>query len=72
LDGDCTTFSELVLDARLAHAHRQLSDSRLVGMHIGTIAFEAGFSDLSYFNRTFRKRYLCTPSDVRAAAQNRQ
>jgi AraC-like DNA-binding protein len=72
LDGDGSTFSEFVLEARLEHAYRQLGDPRLAGMHISTIAFEAGFSDLSYFNRTFRKRFLCTPSDVRAAAQNRQ
>jgi AraC-like DNA-binding protein len=29
------------------------------------VAFDVGFSDLSYFNRTFRKRYNSTPTDVR-------
>jgi AraC-like DNA-binding protein len=72
LDGDGTTFSEFVLEMRLENAHRQLSDPRFVGVPVSRIAFEAGFSDLSYFNRTFRKRYLCTPSEVRAAWQNRQ
>ena len=69
LDGDGTTFSEFVLNARLARAHRQLTDRRFAGMQISTIAFEAGFGDLSYFNRMFRKRYLCTPSDVRTSAR---
>jgi AraC-like DNA-binding protein len=34
---------------------------------ISTIAFEAGFGDLSYFNLAFRRRYRQTPSDIRAA-----
>jgi AraC-like DNA-binding protein len=33
------------------------------------VAYEAGFGDLSYFNRTFRRRYGATPSDVREAAR---
>jgi AraC-like DNA-binding protein len=72
LDADGTTFSQFVLDVRLAHSYRQLGDPRFAGVPISSIAFEAGFGDLSYFNRMFRKRYLCTPSDVRAAAHTRQ
>jgi AraC-like DNA-binding protein len=72
LEGDGTTFSEFVLQVRLEHANRQLVDPRFAGMHISAIAFEAGFSDLSYFNRTFRRRYLRTPSEARAASQNPQ
>jgi hypothetical protein len=33
-----------------------------------SIAFEAGFGDLSYFNRSFRRRYAACPSDVRKVA----
>ena len=33
-------------------------------------AFEVGFADLSYFNRTFRRRYNATPSDIRNNARN--
>jgi AraC-like DNA-binding protein len=72
LERDGTTFSECVLEVRLAHAHRQLDDPRFGGMHISAIAFQAGFNDLSYFNRTFRRRYHCAPSDVRATSQARQ
>jgi AraC-like DNA-binding protein len=32
---------------------------------------DAGFGDLSTFNREFRRRYGATPSDVRAAAHER-
>jgi AraC-like DNA-binding protein len=64
-----TTFTEFVLDQRLARAHRMLIDRQFAYRTIGAIAFEAGFGDLSYFNRAFRRRYGATPSDVRAAAQ---
>jgi AraC-like DNA-binding protein len=63
------TFSEFVLTRRLAIAHRFLSDQRLAHRSIASIAFDAGFADLSYFNRTFRRQYSVTPSEVRAASR---
>jgi AraC-like DNA-binding protein len=33
------------------------------------IAFDAGFGDLSYFNRVFRQRYGDTPSGIRMLAR---
>jgi AraC-like DNA-binding protein len=45
-----------------------LGDPRFVGRTISAIAFDAGFGDLSYFNRVFRRRYGLTPSDARAKA----
>ncbi|SEE54677.1 transcriptional regulator, AraC family [Rhizobiales bacterium GAS188] len=67
-----TTFSAFVLGRRLAWAYRLLADPRGVGRPISAIAFEVGFGDLSYFNRTFRRRYGATPSDVRATALRRR
>jgi AraC-like DNA-binding protein len=61
------TFSEHVLARRLEFAHRLLTDGRLLDKRISSIAFDAGFSDLSYFNRMFRRRYNATPTEVRAA-----
>jgi AraC-like DNA-binding protein len=68
-DNDGTTLSEYVLGQRLAHAHRALSDPRRAGEKIATIAFEAGFGDVSYFYRAFRRRYDVLPADVRAQAR---
>jgi AraC-like DNA-binding protein len=68
LAADGTTFTDLVLDRRLVYAHRALTNWRYADRKISVIAFEAGFGDLSYFNRAFRRRYGVTPSDVRAAA----
>ncbi|MFB9266877.1 AraC family transcriptional regulator [Bradyrhizobium erythrophlei] len=67
-EGAGSTFSEFVLGQRLARAHRLLTDPRRIDSTIGTIAFESGFGDLSYFNRTFRRHYGATPSEIRAAA----
>lgn len=69
-DGDATTFSEFVLVKRLDHAHRMLINPRFSNHTVSSVAFEAGFGDLSYFNRAFRRFYGATPSDVRARAQS--
>jgi AraC-like DNA-binding protein len=61
------SFSEFVLAQRLMQAHRMLGAPRHSGETISEIAYAAGFGDLSHFNRSFRRRYGCTPSDVRAA-----
>lgn len=63
-----TTFSEYLLGLRLDAARKMLSSPRYAGWTIVGIAFEAGFGDLSYFNRRFKARYGRTPSDVRATA----
>jgi len=67
-----TTFSQFVLRQRLTQAHRMLADPLCARWPITAIAFEAGFGDLSYFNRSFRRRYAASPSDVRKAPLQRQ
>ena len=69
-ESDGTTFSRFLLDQRLARAHRMLSNPLLAERTISTIAYEAGFGDLSHFNRAFRRRYGETPSDVRARSRS--
>ncbi|MDR2874975.1 MAG: AraC family transcriptional regulator [Methylobacillus sp.] len=61
-----TSFTEYVTQQRLNRAWRMLRDPRLQKLSISLIAYDAGFHDLSYFNRVFRKRYGMTPSDARA------
>lgn len=60
-----SSFSTYVLEKRLDLAHWRLSDRRFAGQSISAIAYDTGFGDLSYFNRTFRRRYGMTPSDLR-------
>jgi AraC-like DNA-binding protein len=62
------TFSSYVLGQRLSRAHRFLSYSHLASRNISSVAFDVGFGDLSYFNRTFRRRYGVTPGEIRHSA----
>jgi AraC-like DNA-binding protein len=66
------TFSKHVLSERLARVYRRLTDPALSGRSVADLAFEVGFGDLSYFNRTFRRHYGATPSDIRAGARRRE
>jgi AraC-like DNA-binding protein len=66
---DGTTFTDYVLGERLAFAHRILSDHKRAGEKIAAVAFTAGFGDVSYFYRVFRRRYGVLPTDVRAQAR---
>ena len=64
-----TTFTDFVREARLDRAHRVLTNPAQAQRPINAIAYESGFGDLSYFNRSFRQRYGMTPSDAREQAR---
>jgi AraC-like DNA-binding protein len=59
------TYSRFVLDRRLDLAHRLLGNPRFADRSVSAIAHDTGFGDLSYFNRTFRRRFDTTPSEAR-------
>ncbi len=61
-----TTFSSYLLEQRLNLAWQKLRNPLYRHLSITHIALDAGFGDLSYFNRCFRKHYGLTPSALRA------
>lgn len=63
------TFSDYVLERRLDRAWHRLVTADGAGQTISAVAYEVGFGDLSYFNRSFRKRFGRPPSQVRAQAE---
>lgn len=65
-EAEGTTFSEFALERRLDAAHSMLASSRYAVWSITDIALEAGFGDISYFNRRFKRRFQMTPSELRA------
>jgi AraC-like DNA-binding protein len=60
-----TSLSQFVLGRRLERARRLLTDPGWASRSIASIAFAAGFGDLSYFNRTFKRCFGHTPSEAR-------
>ncbi len=56
------TFVEFVNEVRLGHATRDLIESN---KSVSEICFECGFNNISNFNRAFKKRQNCTPSEFR-------
>lgn len=62
-----TSFSEKVMELRMQKAKKMLEDEFCDDLRISDIAFECGFSDISHFNRSFRARFDCTPTQFRHA-----
>jgi AraC-like DNA-binding protein len=65
------TFTEFLTEQRLLAAYKALRRHASNRLPVSTIAFNCGFSDVSHFNRAFRHRFGCTPTDVRKAGRSR-
>jgi AraC-like DNA-binding protein len=63
------SFTHHVLERRLEKAAVLLRDPQWHRRKIAEIAADVGFTDLSYFNRAFRRRHGATPSDIRSASR---
>ena len=55
-------LSEYIIDQRLGYASRMLVDST---NSVAEISYSCGFNNLSNFNRIFKKRKGCTPTEFR-------
>ncbi len=62
-----TSFTARVNELRLQKAFALLNERGGGGRRISEIALQAGFSDISHFNRLFRARFGDTPSGVRGS-----
>jgi AraC-like DNA-binding protein len=58
-------FTDRVLELRLQRARAMLADLRHDRMKISEIALACGFNEVSYFNRCFRRRFGCAPTQYR-------
>lgn len=56
------TFIESLNEIRLGHASRLLIDSTQT---VAEVSFKCGFNNLSYFNRVFKRKNGCTPTEFR-------
>ena len=58
-------FTERVTELRLQKARHMLSDQGHDRRKVTDIAYACGFNDISYFNRRFRARFGCSPTQYR-------
>ncbi|HEX3939574.1 MAG TPA: helix-turn-helix transcriptional regulator [Xanthobacteraceae bacterium] len=72
LEGTGRSFTHHLVERRLEKAAMMLRDARWGPRKIADIAVEAGFTDLSYFNRAFRRRFGLTPTQMRDQARRPQ
>lgn len=61
-----TSFTDYVLRERLTQVRALLASPYLAHHTVASLALMAGFSDISWFNQAFRRRFGVTPSDVRS------
>ena len=62
-EAEGVSLSQFILERRLLEGYRQLAEAK--GRSVTDIAFSLGFNDLSYFNRTFARRFKAQPREVR-------
>jgi AraC-like DNA-binding protein len=69
-DSEGLSCSKFIIERRLVYAYKMLLDSQRSDRTITAISFTSGFSDLSHFNRVFRRRFGMTPSELRSAGRD--
>jgi len=56
------SFVDTLTDVRLGNASSMLIDTT---QSINEVAYKCGFNNMSNFNRVFKKKKLCTPTEFR-------
>ncbi|WP_105102393.1 helix-turn-helix domain-containing protein [Microbulbifer pacificus] len=62
------TFTDYLNGIRLDWVYRNLANPASGRDYISTLAYRAGFSNLAWFNRAFKRRFGLSPSEVREKA----
>ena len=64
-EGDGLSFLEFVTNERLRQAARMLREPEFRHLRVIDVALDCGFGDVRSFNRAFRHRFGCNPSEAR-------
>jgi len=59
-----SSISSWIKNQRLENCYRDLEQAKLTGKSITDIALDWGFNDLSYFSRSFKKRFSQSPRAI--------
>ncbi|MFT3777166.1 MAG: helix-turn-helix transcriptional regulator [Ottowia sp.] len=66
-----TSFTGVLGEARMQHAHALLTSPAHQHLRVLEIALDSGFDGISAFSRAFRRHFGITPTEAREAAQAR-
>lgn len=71
-ESEGSSITEFLRVQRLERARTMLLSPRFSTRRIAEVAYAVGFNDLSYFNRSFRRRFGHSPSEVRESGSAAQ
>lgn len=70
LQGSGSSITDRIMDLRLKKAREMLTSDRAGSLKISEVAMSCGFNELSYFHRSFRRRFGTTPGKFRQQSRN--
>jgi AraC-like DNA-binding protein len=70
LQGSGLSITDRIMELRLAKARAMLTDDRNCRLKISDVAASCGFNELSYFHRSFRRRFGASPAKYRIQSMN--
>lgn len=70
LQGSGASITDRIMELRLRKAQTMLTSDAPGGLKISEVAYSCGFNELSYFHRSFRRRFGTTPGKYRNQLRN--
>ncbi len=70
LQGSGLSITDRIMQLRLEKARTMLTDDRNCSLRISDVAASCGFNELSYFHRSFRRRFGASPARFRVQSMN--
>ena len=70
LQGSGLSITDRIMQLRLDKARRMLTEDRQCVLKISEVAGSCGFNELSYFHRSFRRRFGVSPAKFRILSMN--
>ena len=70
LQGSGLSITDRIMELRLDKARTMLTDDRNCTLKISDVAASCGFNELSYFHRSFRRRFGASPARYRVQSMN--
>jgi AraC-like DNA-binding protein len=70
LQGSGLSITDRIMELRLEKARAMLTGDRQCNLKISEVAAACGFNELSYFHRSFRRRFGASPAKFRIQSMN--